>query len=101
MREEPRPLGLAGGGVMIDEIAAAPAEHLANRRRREIGRLRRDVVRAEQVEDFLAVAKDAAIERIDEERQLVREAAHDEVSGQAHGLELDAEALRHEQINDA
>lgn len=94
-------LGLAGGGVVIDEIAAAAAEDFADGRRCEVARLGRDIVGLKKREDLFAIAEDAAVEGVDEEGQVVHEAADDEVAGKTDGLELQADALSDEEVHDA
>ena len=99
--EEPGAFGFARGRVVVHEIPAAPAEHFAHRGRSEVAHLGHDLVRAKEVENFIGVAENAPIERIDEKGQVADEAPHDEMSGQSDRLELDAQPLRHEQIDDA
>jgi len=99
--EEVHAIGFAGGGVVIHEVAAAPAEDFAHGGGGEVGDFGDDVARAEQGEDLVGIAEETAFERIDEERQIVGEAADDEVAGEADGFEFEAEAFGHEQVDDA
>src|SRR5687768_6584259 len=90
-REQFGALGFTGGRVVIHEIAAAAAKYFAHRRWCEIGRLRLDVICAEQIKNLLRIAKDAAVKWIDEERQVVRKAPDDEVARQADRLEFECD----------
>ena len=94
-------LGFAGRGVVIHQITAAAAEDFTNGSRREVTRLRRNVIGAQQIENFLGITEYTAVEWIDEERQVVGKAANDEVARKAHRFEFESEALRHQQVHDA
>ena len=55
----------------------------------------------EKGDDLVGVAKEAAVKRVDVERNLIVEAADEEVAGQADGLEREAEALGDQQVDEA
>ena len=58
------------GGVVVGEVAAAPAEHFAHRRGGEVGDRGRHVVAARSsANNLLRGAKDALVEGVDEERR--------------------------------
>lgn len=94
-------LGVAGGGVVVNEIAATAAEDFAHGSGGEIAELGDDVARAEEGEQLVRIAEEATLERIDEERQTVGVAADNEVAGEADGFEFETEALADEQVNNA
>ena len=57
-REDLRAGEVACGRVVGRDVSAAAAEHLADRGRGKVRRLRRDVVRAEQREDLVGIPEE-------------------------------------------
>ena len=99
--EEEGARGFAGSVIVIHEVAAAPAKDFADGGGCEVGDLGDDVMGAQERENFIGVAEDAAVERIDEKRKCVGVTGDDEVAGQTDGFELEAEALGDEEVDDA
>ena len=99
--EELGACGVAGGGVVVHQITAAAAKDFAHGRGREVGDFGVVVAGFKKREYFLGGAEGALFERVDKQRGVFEVAADHEVAGEADGLEVDAEALGDEQVNDA
>src|SRR5688500_658979 len=83
---------------MIHEIAAAPAQHFANRRGREVACFGRDVVRPQQIENRLRVAESPTSGRSEEEGRIADETADNGTSRRRRWWQHDPERFRCERI---